>query len=492
MITNGSFPNLVVLDVRNQSEYDSGHIYGAVWIPVWNLTARIGELAGDKNHEIIVYCKSGDRSAIASGILDSYNFTKVYNMLGGILAWESAGYPVWIATVHNLNTGWEYDTIQAALNAPQTLDGNTIQVDAGTYHEHVVVNKIGISLIGENKSTTVIDGNGSGNVVDIVAPYVKIKGFTIRNGVNGIFTDVFDFNIISGNIVTNNQNGINLSATCPCRPAEYNTITNNTIRNNGFGISLGYGAINNNITHNNFVNNAHQTETQGSINFWDDGYPSGGNFWSNYNGTDSYSGPYQNLTGGDGIGDTPYVVDANNRDNYPLMKPGGDIKPPVAEAGSNQSIFQGMTVTFNASGSTDDVAIKSYVWTFNDTTLKTLTGVKPHYAFNNVGDFKVTLNVTDYASKWDTDTTWIHVRLRGDVNGDGRVTLADVGLLDLIFSEIYPYTCPPYNVKNMSTYYYNTNPATGKVEHLMPDVNGDGIVSLADIGKLDLIFSGIL
>jgi PKD repeat protein len=86
----------------------------------------------------------------------------------------------------------------------------------------------------------------------------------------------------------------------------------------------------------------------------------------------------------------------------------------------------------------------------------------------------------------------VGLRLLGDVNGDGMVTLADVGLLDLIFSEVYPYTCPPYNAKNMSTYYYLINPVTGKVGHLMPDINGDGILTLADVGKLDLIYSSIV
>jgi hypothetical protein len=84
----------------------------------------------------------------------------------------------------------------------------------------------------------------------------------------------------------------------------------------------------------------------------------------------------------------------------------------------------------------------------------------------------------------------VEVRLRGDVNGDGYVTLADVGKLDLIFSEVYPYKCPPYDLNNPETYYYLPNPETGIVEHLMPDINGDGKVNLADVGKLDLIFSG--
>jgi len=64
-------------------------------------------------------------------------------------------------------------------------------------------------------------------------------------------------------------------------------------------------------------------------NTWDDGYPSGGNYWSDYNGTDYYRGPHQNETGSDGIGDTPYIfintainrANDDNVDRYPLMKP---------------------------------------------------------------------------------------------------------------------------------------------------------------------------
>jgi hypothetical protein len=56
-----------------------------------------------------------------------------------------------------------------------------------------------------------------------------------------------------------------------------------------------------------------------SIHTWDDGYPSGGNYWRDYNGTDLYGGLYQNETGSDGIGDTPFTLGENNTDNYPLM-----------------------------------------------------------------------------------------------------------------------------------------------------------------------------
>ncbi|MCX8204910.1 MAG: rhodanese-like domain-containing protein [Candidatus Nezhaarchaeota archaeon] len=85
----------LILDVRNQSEYDLGHLYDAVLIPVYELKNRIGELQEHINDPIIIYCKAGSRSRIACEILVSHGFTKVYNMLGGILAWIEAGYPIY-------------------------------------------------------------------------------------------------------------------------------------------------------------------------------------------------------------------------------------------------------------------------------------------------------------------------------------------------------------------------------------------------------------
>ena len=58
-----------------------------------------------------------------------------------------------------------------------------------------------------------------------------------------------------------------------------------------------------------------------STDIWDDNYPSGGNYWSNYTGVDVKNGFYQNETDSDGIGDIPHIIDADNTDNYPLMAP---------------------------------------------------------------------------------------------------------------------------------------------------------------------------
>jgi parallel beta-helix repeat protein len=110
-----------------------------------------------------------------------------------------------------------------------------------------------------------------------------------------------------------------------------NSVSGNNITNNSAGIYL--HSSNNTIYHNNFINNTSQVYSSGSTSVWDDGYPSGGNYWSDYAGVDSYSGPYQDQAGSDGIGDTPYVIDGNNRDNYPLMKPWSTSVLPTVGGG---------------------------------------------------------------------------------------------------------------------------------------------------------------
>ncbi len=254
MITGSSYPDLVVLDVRRKSEYDTGHIYGAVWIPVAELESRINELEGHKNHEIIVYCLSGGRSATASGILDSYNFTKVYNMLGGISEWQSAGYPVWIATVHNLNTTINYDTIQAAIDAPQTLEGHAILAEEGVYYEQIIVNK-SLSLIGESRKTTIIDGNMTGHVIAVDHNNVTITGFKIKGSnpsrvsdvYSGIRLDHVTNCNVTGNFLTNNSAGVILAY------SDHNTIARNDIDDNWAAITLTWDCNHNAIIGNNLT-----------------------------------------------------------------------------------------------------------------------------------------------------------------------------------------------------------------------------------------------
>ena len=88
-----TYPNLLILDVRTLSEYEENHINSSILIPHDILGIQIDELLNYKDVEIIVHCRSGSRSKIAVNILISNNFTKVYNMLGGINGWIGAEYP---------------------------------------------------------------------------------------------------------------------------------------------------------------------------------------------------------------------------------------------------------------------------------------------------------------------------------------------------------------------------------------------------------------
>ncbi len=82
---------LIILDVRTVSEYESGHLEGSINIPVEVLSQHLSELNPDD--ELLVYCRTGNRSATAVGILRENGYDRVYHMDGGITAWMSAGFP---------------------------------------------------------------------------------------------------------------------------------------------------------------------------------------------------------------------------------------------------------------------------------------------------------------------------------------------------------------------------------------------------------------
>jgi parallel beta-helix repeat protein len=281
--------------------------------------------------------------------------------------------------VHNLSTGLNYTTIQEAIDANETLDGQTIFVDEGTYYENVVVNKT-LSLIGANSESTIIDGNGTGNVVEITASNVTLSGFTVTNSNNiqwgygyaGILVDAIDVQIFS-NRITNNYKGISIvpsgcvvtgndflnnSIGIFLDTASNTTITANTITDSSIkGINL-FASSDNTFFDNNLVRNKEQVFNWGESgdwpNVWDNGNSSGGNFWSDYNGTD---------TDNDGFGDTPYnigpydIPHSKNIDHYPLMGMFNSFNATSqysVETVCNSTIsdfqFNGTAIAFNAAG----------------------------------------------------------------------------------------------------------------------------------------------
>lgn len=81
----------IIIDVREQDEWNEQHIEGAIFIPLGEVEGRIGELAQYKDSTIIMQCRSGRRSNIAGASLIKAGFSKVYNLEGGILAWDKQG-----------------------------------------------------------------------------------------------------------------------------------------------------------------------------------------------------------------------------------------------------------------------------------------------------------------------------------------------------------------------------------------------------------------
>lgn len=123
------------------------------------------------------------------------------------------------------------------------------------------------------------------------------------NGDEGLYVGMSDNNTLAGNTVVNNPGeGIWLDWSNGSR-----VIGNNVTNNRKRGI-LCWHSGNTTVYHNEFINNSWGQAYSNLINRWDNGCE--GNYWSDFNGTD---------TNGDGIGDTPYLIDANNADRYPLM-----------------------------------------------------------------------------------------------------------------------------------------------------------------------------
>jgi len=134
------------------------------------------------------------------------------------------------------------------------------------------------------------------------------------------FSHFANNNTLANNIITENQIGVNIYDNCSINSVHYNNI----MLNNLYGIYLS-GSSSNRVHHNNIIDNANQAYDDRSDNYWDDGYPSGGNYWSDYNGIDLNSTPTQDVPPPDGKGDTPYVIDSDSSDNYPLISPSGNF-----------------------------------------------------------------------------------------------------------------------------------------------------------------------
>jgi parallel beta-helix repeat protein len=238
------------------------------------------------------------------------------------------------------------DNNTIAQNNITASTGGSVYVTASSDYNDIAANTLanngGYLYIASSANNTVagnsMTNNGDGIFLDSSSDNNTIIGNTVAHNGGGISIRYYSsFNTMArNNIIANSGDGISLTKCANSTITENDiegsgdgiflqdssniTIVANNLAGNGKGIEL-YFSSNNLIYHNNFNN---MIQVLGLLNFtntWDNGYPSGGNYWSDYGGNDSCSGPYQNETGSDGIGDSPYFVGGNNLDRYPLMTP---------------------------------------------------------------------------------------------------------------------------------------------------------------------------
>jgi parallel beta-helix repeat protein len=175
------------------------------------------------------------------------------------------------------------------------------------------------------------------------------------NGDCGVYVNAYcNYTTVSGNNIANNgYEGAYLYSSSNC------TFSGNNVTGNGYGVGFA-SSSGNTFYHNNFISNTQQVSSDGSPNTWDDGYPSGGNYWSDYR----TANPTAAENDSSAIWNTPYVIYANNTDYYPLAAPFRSFNV----VWSNQTYFIGImsnstlsnftfnattkTLTFNATGAT--------------------------------------------------------------------------------------------------------------------------------------------
>jgi len=273
-------------------------------------------------------------------------------------------------------------------------DSNTIGDDKKVYYligeEDLVINPdtfpdVGFLALVNCTNITVqnieLSNNGQGILLAVTT------GSTImQNSITGNYYGVMLFaassNLVMGNSITNNDRGIQLSMFSTGNSisannitdntggmffynSTQNTISGNTITDNNYGI--GFSASGYNLIRGNyFIDNNIQVYDAGtddptvsvSVNTWYVSYPAGGNYWSDYTGIDVKTGSDQDEDGSDGVGDTPHVIDSNNKDKYPLILEGSSLVVYITSPENTTYNVNAVTLTGTVS-ETDSVIVYS-------------------------------------------------------------------------------------------------------------------------------------
>jgi photosystem II stability/assembly factor-like uncharacterized protein len=255
--------------------------------------------------------------------------------------------------------GWgvtSFNNIDEAVGAVQT--GGKIYVSEGIYNEKLTISK-SLALIGDGYETTIINGGGTGNVIEIITEYVNISGFNITGsgtnwGNSGIYFNSVGNSFIENNYLFKNHVGISLIGSA-----------SNKIHSNYITDSIEYGLYSNNwATQNNYIYNNYFGNED---NFYAASQPPnlayfnitkmegtnivggeyiGGNYWNDYSGTNR----------GDGFGSTSYNVGGNYYDYLPLLDNSAPVISLISpQEGATYGNNESLALEFSVSDSDGDL-----------------------------------------------------------------------------------------------------------------------------------------
>jgi parallel beta-helix repeat protein len=251
---------------------------------------------------------------------------KIPSGAGQVILANSTNVKVESQKLNNGSAGIELGFSSNNIIVNNSISNNSV----GLYLYYSDMNNISDNIISYNWNGIYLYTNCHNNILEnnsILAN--KNIGFYISSSNNNIIKNNncsfnehtgFSFAITTGKIIKNNICLNNLAYGFHFQICDDNVMENNTISNNSLGLYF-WSSSGNEVYHNSFINNTTQAMDYGTDNVWNEDYPSGGNYWSDYTGNDLFKGPNQNISGSDGIGDNPYAIESDSRDKYPLMDP---------------------------------------------------------------------------------------------------------------------------------------------------------------------------
>jgi parallel beta-helix repeat protein len=296
------FENNIVTNNTSSNNYDG------IYLALTSNTTVTNNICSNNTNGIALY------PASTNNTLENNQFLN--NLRGIYLRYSSNNNSI----VKNTSSNNTYG-IDLSGSDNTTLDNNTCSNNLhGIYLEDSTAVKMRSNTLSNNQYNFGVTGATIAQFVHDIDQSNLVDGKPIRYLVDnedlviappsqvGYLALVNCDNIQVDNLVLlKNEQGILLVSTTNSR------VENCVIENDNYGIYLTQ-SDNNSIYHNNLLNNENQARDDGS-NRWDDGYPSGGNYWSDYTGSDNHRGENQDLKGSDGIGDVPH-----GQDRYPLMQ----------------------------------------------------------------------------------------------------------------------------------------------------------------------------